>query len=362
MPFYTRWLQMILEISEMINLIEQHFQSDWGSEKILTVGGVIGTSLFKHAVHACMRYVEFEKILVLDGCQDYIGLLRKPVFNYQFYLNLFSSIEIPSLDELNRPFYRSMLTPKPGYQTLLNEKLIVGYDALIVNNAHLIPKMYLNAICEYFRGKVLLIVDTLDLAGESYYMNIPTLYDTLSKQSTMCALARSMYDIETRAIDRKVKCDFRRIKMNKRSIGRIDTNQYVTNSEEILQMIQEKQLQSQPRRNQKLIVSQEHVQYFKSETNDNCVIGPRTMFSIVTASRPLMKLRIHSSASIIFANFTYMDNRRGIYVKPANILSIQDAIHHRFHSLVFVLGDEPMTNRMWYSLMKIANTISVVKY
>lgn len=351
---------MILEISEMINRIEDHFQTNWGSDKILTVGGVVGTSLFKYGVHACMRHVPFEKILVLDGCQDYIGLLRKPLFNYKYYMSMFSSIEIPSIDELHEPFHRSMLTPHPGYQTLLNEKMIIGYDALIINNAHLIPPMYLDALCNTFRGKVLLIVDPLDIAGERYHTTVPTLYDSLSKQSTLVALARSMYNIETRGIDRTVRADFKQIKMSKRSVGKIDANQYVTNSESILQSIQEKQLHALPRRSQKVIVVQPFIQYMNNQDREPCVIGPRTMLSVTTASKPLMRLRIHSSTTNIYANFTYIDNRRGIYVRPANILSIQDAIHHRFQSLVIVLGEEPMRNRDWYSLMKIANTISVV--
>lgn len=351
---------MILEISEMINLIEDHFKSEWCSDQVLTVGGIIGTSIFKHGLHACLRYIPFEKILVLDGCQDYIGLLRKPVFNYRYYLDLFRSIEIPTIDQIHHPLYRSMVQPLPDYQMTMDESMVINYDALIVNNAHLIPTMYLDALCKTFRGKVLLVVDPLDCMGEKYYNHIPTLYDSLTKQSKITALAREMYDVPTRSIDRKVKCDFRQMKMQKRSIGKIDANQYVTNSPSILASIQEKQLQSQPRKNQKFVVAHKHVQFMQNQDHVLCAIGPHTMLSITTVSKPLMKLRIHSSTSNVYTNITYMDNHNALYVKPANIISLEDALYHRFQSVVMVLGEEPMTNRMWYSLMKIANTITVV--
>lgn len=353
---------MILEISEMITLLETHFEPQWGSQKVLTVGGVVGTSLFKHAIHACMKYVDFGNILVVDGCQDYIGLLREPLHNYLYYLNLFRSVSIPTIDQIQKPFYEFILEPRPGYQMIVDTSRFKGFKAMIVNNAHLIPKEYLNAMCDTICGKVLLIVDPLDMYGEPYGRMIHTLYDSLTKQSTLHALARSMYQIETRAIDRKVKGDFKAVKINKRSIGKIDTNQYVTNSEDILNTVREKQLRSQLRKNQKFIVAHKHVEYLYDQNSTPWAIGPNTMLSVTNITKPMTKLRIHSSASNVFSNITYIDSQRALYVKPANIISLDEAVHHRFQNVVLILGDEPMSSRMWYSLMKITNTLLVARY
>jgi hypothetical protein len=226
----------------------------------------------------------------------------------------------------------------------------------------LIPKSYVDAICNEFGGKVLLIVDPLDLFGEQYFGQIPTLYDSLTKQSTIHAFARSIYGIDSRAIDRKIKCDFKSVKIQRRSIGKIDGNQYVTNSESILQTIRDKQLQSPFRRNQKMITAHSHVIFIMDQDGKPCAIGPHTMFSISTVSRPLMKLRIHSSASNIYAGISYLNEKRGLHVKPANIISLDEAAHHRFQSVVLILGEEPMNTRMWYSLLRNVNTLMVARY
>jgi hypothetical protein len=283
---------VILEISQMIDLIEDHFSPKWNEQHSMIVGGVVGTSIFKHAIHACMRYYDFNTILIVDGCQDYLGLLRKPLHNYIYYMELFRSITIPSIEVISNPFKHHVIEFEDGYQYTIEESYMSKYQAMIINNAHLIPENLRDAIIKYFHGKILCIVDPLDMFGTEF--NVPTLHDSLTKQTSMIALARSMFDIDTRAIDRKIKCEFKRIKMYKRGIGKLDSNQYVTNSQNILDQISEKQYISQFRRNQKFIVKSKAITMLNDQNGDPITVGPNTMCSISTVSRPLMKLRIHS--------------------------------------------------------------------
>lgn len=345
----------------MIDLIEDHFSPTWGHTHMLTVGGIAGTDIFQIAMDACMKYHPFYKILVVDGCQDYIGLLRKPIRNYIYYMELFRSIRVPSIEQQMRPLHKFPMELKPGYQTSLVESMIEGYDAMIINNAHLIPNVYLNTLEQYFHGYILSIIDPLDFNGTDFNP-AHTLHDTLRKQSPMVAMARSMFDIDTRAVDRKIRGDIKRAKMGKRSIGKLDSNQYVTNSQFILDTIQDKQLHTQFRRNQKFIVASEELHVMSDQNGTPVVVGPGAMLSIMTASKPLMKLRIHSSTKQVYASLSYRYTEKALYVKPANIIMLDEACHHRFQSVVVVLGDEPMTNRLWYSLMKIANTITIVDF
>lgn len=352
-----------LNIPQMIELIEDHFQNEWGSCKILTVGGVAGTAIFKHAIYACTKFLPFEKVLVIDGCRDYIGLLRNPVYNYLYYMDLFASEMVPNIETIQHPMHHFYVKPKAGYVPVLNDRKFKKFGAMIIMNAHLIPLTYLSIITERFGGKILQIVDPYDVDGVDYWMQVPTLYDSLNKQSALIALARSLFDIETRAVDRKIKCDFKTVKMQRRTIGRIDTNQYITNDESILADVRKKQITNGFRRNQKVIVCDNHITLVKdAEEPKRHSIGPMTMLSISQVSSPLMKLRIHSSAHELYSMINYTDNDSGIFVKPANIITLNEASKHRFNSVVIVLGEEPMTRRMWYSLMKIANTISVVRY
>ena len=350
----------ILEISQMIDLLEDHFSPSWGSNQCHVVGGILGTAIFKHAIHACMKYYNFKRILIVDGCQDYIGLLRKPLYNYVFYMDLFQSYVVPSIEKRMHPFHHFLDCMDDGIGYTIDEGFVNQFDAMIVQNAHYIPSEYMDAIQKYFYGKILCIVDPLDLYGEIY--DVPTLYDSLSKQTSMVALARSMFGIDTRSIDRKIKCDFKKVKMYKRSVGKIDVNQYVSNSDNVVSQIRDKQSQSQFRRNQKFIIKANGIMKFKDQNDNPVTIGNNVMCSITTVSKPLMKLRIHSSARQIFCNLTYRKDAKGIYVQPANIISLKEACLHRFNSVVYVLGEAPMTNRQWYSLMKIANHISVTDY
>lgn len=351
----------VIEIRDMIDLIENHVHGTWGTDNTLIVGGVAGTSIFKNTIHACMRYTDFIHILVLDGCRDYIGLLRKPMDNYLYYMDLFRSIHIPSRETLEHPFYKPALKLKERSEIILEETKLIGYDILIIHHAELIPKEYLDVLRNTFHGRILIIVDPLDVNGESY-VGVPTITDSLSKQSTLITLARSIWNIDTRSIDRKVKSDFKEVKMSKRSIGKIDTNQYVTNSDWILESVRDKQLHANFRRNQKFMTMNNDVQFFCDQQGAPITIGQNTMLSISTASKPLMKVRIHSSTRQFYTNLSYTDDGYGLYVKPANILSIKDTLHHRFQSLIVVLGEEPPSSREWYSLMKIANTISFTHY
>ena len=350
-------------IPQMVDMIEDHFKNDWGSVQTLAVSGIAGTQLFKHAIHACMNILPFDRIGVIEGCRDYIGLMRKPAVNYIYYLDLFMTETVPSIETVTRPMYHFLVRPKEGYVPILNFDKLRKYGALIIQNAHLIPRMYLKIICERYPGKILMIVDSHDVHGVDYWMNVPTLYDTLEKQSPLIALARSMFDVETRGIDRKVKCDFKTMKMRRTSIGKIDANQYVTNDKDILDMVQRKQRMNGFRRNQKVYVCSDHITLVKDEKSGLChSIGPDDMLSISQASSPLMKMRIHSSANEFYEIIRYTDDGYGIFAKPANIITLDEAAKHRFNSIVFILGEEPMTRRMWYTLMKIANTISVVRY
>lgn len=352
---------MELEISQMIDLIESHFGSAWGEEKVLTVGGIVGTNIFKHAIHACLKYHAFHKILVVDGCQDYIGLMRKPLKNYIYYLNLFESIEIPSPEKLLHPFYKFLIEPQPGFEIVISAEKMYPYEAMVINNAHLIPKPYLSAMQKFFHGKIVCVVDPLDICGDSY-IEVPTLYDSLTKQTPLHAMARSMYNIDTRAIDRKIKSDFKKVKVQKRSIGKIDLTQYVTNSNRIIEEVAMRQMQNAFRRNQKFIVGNPDIQYYRDQNEQTIAVGAGTMLSITNVTKPLMKLRIHSSVSNIYANISYIRANAGLLVKPGNIISIEDACKHRFQSSCVVLGEEPMTKRLWYSIMKNSNTITITDY
>lgn len=353
---------MVVAISQLIDIVEDFIEeSDWYGRKVLTVGGIIGTSIFKNVVNSVIKTVNFERILVVDGCNDYIGLLRKPVVNYMYYLDFFQSIEVPDINRVIDPYPIQFIKPQQGYQYRIADYMFNQYQVLILNNAHYIPKHYREAFKNIFCGKVIEIVDPFDIYGTEF-RNVPTLVDSLSKQSANIAFARSLYGYDTRAIDRSVKSSFTKIKMQRRSFGKIDDKQYVSNDPAVIETIREKQLRAPFRKGQKFIVKQRNLTLASDLDGIPHVVGSGMMLSIMNVTKPLMKIRIHSSKKIMFGSVSYREPTTSIYVHPANILLPSELALHRFHNIVVVLGAEPITTREWYTFLKSGTNISVADF
>lgn len=349
-------------ISQMIDLVEDFVdESEWYGRKTLTVGGIIGTSIFKNVINAVIKTKSFEKILVIEGCNDYIGLLRNPIPNYVYYMELIRSIEVPNINHIINPSERNLIEPSPGYQYQITDTIFKHYQILILNNAHYIPAKFRDAFKSIFCGKVIEIVDPFDIYGTEF-MNVPTLIDSLSRQTANIAFARSLYHYDTRSIDRKVKSNFTKIKMQRRSIGMIDDKQYVSNDPSVVEYIRDKQLRAQFRKSQKFIVKQQSCMLITDQDEQPHVIGQDMMFSIMVASKPLMKIRIHSSKTTAFTSLSYYEPTTAIHVEPANILAVNEYALHRFNNVVVVLGAEPITTREWYTFLKSGVNISITDF
>ena len=64
---------MLVEISEMNSILSDFIHS--ANSKEIIVGGIAGTEIEKYVLDAVTEVYEFRKVLVLNGCQDYIGMM-----------------------------------------------------------------------------------------------------------------------------------------------------------------------------------------------------------------------------------------------------------------------------------------------
>ena len=71
----------IIEIGDMINHLE-YIASSTKTRRVEIVGGMTGSEIFRHAIEAAMVYFKFDEILIVEGCQDYIGLDKKNRHNH----------------------------------------------------------------------------------------------------------------------------------------------------------------------------------------------------------------------------------------------------------------------------------------
>lgn len=346
----------VIEIHQMFDYLEEFFNND---KHDIVVGGMCGSFIFKHVIDAALINYKLPRILVIEGCQDYIGLSNHDLNNHVYYADLFLDIMCDPLRSYD-PFKPKILNPTPDYYKQINIRMIENYDVIIINDTHLIPKEYVTSINSNFTGKICMIVDPYDIDAEMY-CNVPTIVDSLNKLSSIIAMARSTFGVDTRAIDKSVKCSVNESKISRRSIGKIDDKQYFTNDPYLADIIRHRQLQSSFRKNQKLFVVSDKINTSVDTSQKPCALTKNSMCVIMSAStRPLMKLRIYSSKIMYAGDVTYLDDPldNSIRVKPANILMMEESHFHKYKHSVLVL-DGPVTQRQKYSILKNSNNVTV---
>ena len=76
---------MLIEISEMLDYLDDFVDGD---VKETLVGGIAGTEINRFAIEAATKHHDFKKVLVIEGCQDYIGILKNPIDNVKHWTDL----------------------------------------------------------------------------------------------------------------------------------------------------------------------------------------------------------------------------------------------------------------------------------
>lgn len=349
----------MLEIYEMIELLDD-FVND-NTRQVQVVGGITGTDIFRMTVDAALGKYNFSKVLMIEGCYDYIGMNKNGVVNYVYYANLFLDVPCNPLTPIE-PFTPKLFRPKIQFEIRIDTRLISGYQCIIINNAHLIPIKMLEAIIQYAKNqgsKVCVVIDPFDIGGENW--RAPTITDSLSKLSSLTAMAREIYNVDTRCIDKRVKGGISEAKVNRRSIGKIDDKQYITNDDVMLDAVRHKQLQTPFRKNQKVIVTDNSINATIDQYNSKMSLFKNSMCVIMSPiSSPMLKLRFFNSQNVYYAAISYLDDapRGTIKVKPANILSAVESSHHRYNTSV-IIGVEQMNQREKYSIIKNSKNVII---
>lgn len=353
----------IITINEMIDYINSFFNDS--SRKVLYVGGMVGTDIFKYVLESATIRHNYEHIMFIEGCQDYIGLSASDNPNYMFYPDLLEDvIEDPFNQHEYNPFLCKWVNPKPEFCSKLNVEKFRNISLIIINNAHLIDPLFLKDITDHFRRKVVIITDPFDVGG-IIYSGYPCITDSYAKLPVIQAMARHVYGFDSYSID-KHKSSLTEIKLQKRSIGKIDDKQYVSNDMELIEEIRKKQYKSGFRKNHKVIVTPPYKRrVFRGfASHNNNVFYNNTLMTIdVSQKKPWQVVRMYNSKNYIKCELTYDLTKNGyeIPVTPANIISLDQMIHHRFKHIVLVLNkDIPLQTDYYYSILKNTNNLQVV--
>lgn len=375
---------MIYELNQMIDYLDDFFES---SHRVTMVGGIVGTPIEKFVLDAALKTTPFSKILVLNGCQDYIGFMKERLDNVLFYADILVSEILDSYIPVD-VWKPSMYAPTTEYARRLNMDLLSYYDIIVVFNAHIVPNDVIGSLNKNFGGKIVYVVDPLETTSISGIVdnvyrhtrfNVPTIVDSLTKLSPIMAMARNVFGFETRAIDRRIDGTVTQVsKINKRVIGKIDNCQYITNDFQLFEDVQRKQINSGLRRNQKLIVSNGTDVFTTITTSGEMVsLVNGSMLVVSNANtRPLMQMRIYNSRMVCGIDVKYKPDINHSYenpplaicpqgvidVTPGNIMTAyeNDVISHRFDKVVLILDGKLDRPSVKYSILKNTNNLIIV--
>lgn len=359
---------MLYEINQMIDYLDEFFS---GSHHATLVGGIAGTQIERYVLDAATKTTPFTKVLVLNGCQDYIGIMKERLPNVLYYADILVEEIIDGLNIID-PWKPRITQDYVESAWRFDTRKISAYDIIVVLNSQLVPRAFSRELSNVFSGKIIHVTDPLEY-GECYgFDEMPVIVDHLEKVSPMIALARSVFGFDSRSIDRKVAGSLTETnRINKRSIGKIDDCQYVTNDWDLLSDIREKQLNAPFRKNQKVIVNggyrQDYISISSINTDERVSLTPSTMLVISNPStRPLMQMRIYNSKIVCGVDVSYGNGKpialykKGVVeVHPANIITMNEAMKHRFNKVTLILG-RPLEKPTKYSILKNSTNVTVV--
>mgnify|MGYP003291878928 CR=1 FL=1 len=345
----------IYEIDQMITLLDEFAYND---DLELTVCGMVGTDIFKYVMDSINGVYSFDRILIIDGCQDGLEILKKQIPNYMYYLDLFTNSIVDKPVSYN-PWLPKIMNPEVEITLSFNEDMLLHYSVIVINNAELIPIDKLNMIRKACHVKRIIIADPFGINGE-IFSDRPTLIDSLHKVSLIEAYVRVMYNVESRGIDKKVPCKIiENKKPSKRSIGRIDNTQYITNDKSLCEMIQSKQLKNTFRKNQSVLIDDDKIDVIRTDTGFKC-IGRNSMCIInSTSQNNFVMLRPLYSKTIFKTYISYDKSSLSVMkVSPANILMINDAQYHHYKNTHILIGDN-MSIREQYTMFKNSTNVII---
>lgn len=373
---------MIYEISQMIDLLDSFYDNI--GKRVGVIGAIAGTQIEEYVLSSAEKYAPFQKTLILNGCQDYLAALKQPIRNVKFWCDVLTPKILDTPVPID-PFQPKILTPKIEWDTEINSKMLSAYDSCIVFNAHLIPSVERLKLVKGFCGKILLVVDPVELVDTLYGLDefvdpdmMPVLVDTLDKVTPMIAMARDIIGCETRSINRRAPGTLNHIqRINKRTIGKIDDKQYIVDDWDLCQEINDRQKDGQMKKGQKFMVSFDRLGTIQRiPGNDLCPdVTLRTKSMIVLVDFPkvgsYMKFRLYNGKDTFTTRINYrvalgnplsaklLEKDAGITVVPANVILIDNAKYHRFNHAVFI-EKYPISVKQKYSLLKNCNNLTIV--
>ena len=364
----------IIEPNEMMDMIIDFL--NLCKEKYITVGGICGSPLMRIVLDACTTYTSFDKVLVVDGCTDYVYMNRNSkvrIPNHVPYKNLFMNRLSDEFSHYDPFSLRRDVSQKP-HCLFLDGSYIDKYDVMVISNAQLIPKTYLKHMIDNFRGAVIVTCDPFDINGETY-LNVPTIIRSVNKVPPIIGMARRIWGVETDMINKQAKGGVFNGTIRRSSIGTLLDRMYVTKDEMLLENVRAKQNMKNIHKNQKFVITDDRIHVHIDEEGFRHHIGYGDILisgaQNVNAVRNIF--RVYQSNMWLYMNLKRDTPPKSEFevegctihqmkALPANIIDLNVASLHRMNNTVFIQTDGFITSvREMYMLMKNSVSLTVCK-
>ena len=353
-----------IEIYQLITMLDDFFENP--SEQVFDIGEMVGCNLIRYAAEAAAHIYSFNSILFVSGYQDAIYANTKP--NHIFWGNLFCDFLVDDVHNRNNPFEPTFKYTKLEYEQRVVTNMFKLYNVIIINQAHLIPQKYLDMIRESFSGKIVRIFDPFDCIGENY--DVPLIcVDSFEKLPYTIGYARSLYGIDTRFINKRAKNSISTGSIKKRSIGKLDDNQYVTSDGELFSEIQDRQMSVPFRKNQKVIITDRAMNNRRESSYEHMhSLTEGTLLHISQAYDYCIKCRIHLSHAefdlkLVYSFDPFRTPTNAVTVMPANIMLPSRVNQHFFKQIIYVTTNNrpEISIREQYTLIKQSQNLIIAK-
>ena len=355
-----------LEIYELIDALEDFVESE--RTQVFDIGEAVGCNLLRTISEVVVQTIPFNRILFVMGSPDAAYAIDRP--NVMYWKWLFNDFLVDGVEDTTNPLWD--VNFKSNYKEYVQQlipDLLVGYDVIIINQAQLIPFEKRDMITKVFSGQIIRIFDPYDMMGEGVDVPIRCV-DTFEKLPLTIAYARSLYGIETRCINKRATNRLETgVTIRRNSVGRIDSNQYVTSDFNLMDDCWNRQKSSQFRKNQKVYVLDTKMNIVQ-ETEYQHVhsLGMCTLLHIEQGNEDgIIRFHIHSTNAVFDKNLTYTYDKfttpsNAIMVAPANVLPVGNTLNsHYFKQIVYVTTkDTPMLSiREQYTMLKQSQNLII---
>lgn len=356
-----------IEIYELITILDEFFEKE--AEPLFDIGEMVGCNLLRYVAESATKYVNFNNILFISGSPDAAYACdRKNLVYWKWLFNDFMlSNPHNTFDPLNEPTFKYNINE---YEQRLIPSTIKGFSVIVINQAQLIPHQYLDMISESFSGQIVRIFDPFDIMGAMYDVPLRCV-DTFERLPVTIGYARSLYGVDTRNINKRAKNNIIVTSIRKRSIGKIDESQYVTDDPTIISDAFDKQMNVPFRKNQKVIVTSNRFNIVMDNKYEHVhSLGYGTLLHILQGSiDDSIRCRIHSSRAEFDLRLSYRINpfttsSNVLKVKPANvIMSTSDLNEHYFKQIVYIVTNDTdrISIRNQYTLIKQSQNLIIAK-